>query len=72
MFGHLQNLKISLIRPLRIRRLAARAGNLVAEALEDQAAIPTTIVLGKDILYAAQIHSTAAGGAHEKKIACGW
>jgi len=52
-----------------ILRLAARAGDFIAEALEDQAAIPATIVLGEDILDAAQIYSTAAGGAHEKKMA---
>lgn len=43
--------------------LAAGAGNLVAQALEDLASIPATIILGKCILDAAQIDSTAVGAA---------
>jgi hypothetical protein len=73
MLGHRNNLrqypKKGLLHLPGILRLAARAGDFIAEALEDQAAIPATIVLGEDILDAAQIYSTAAGGAHEKKMA---
>jgi hypothetical protein len=72
MLGHFNHPKKCLIRPLGIHGLAARAGYLIAEALEDEAAIPATIVLGKDLLDAAQIDPTAAGGAHEEKIALEW
>jgi len=52
-----------------ILRLTARAGDPVSEALKDQAAIPASIVLGEDILYAAQIDPTAACGAHGDEMA---
>ena len=55
------------------RSLADQFGGVhqyfVSEALEDQAAIIATIVLGEDILDASQIDSTAAGGAHESEMA---
>jgi hypothetical protein len=50
-----------------ILRLAAWAGYLIAEALEDKAAIIAMVVLGKDILDAAQIDPTAACGAHKRE-----
>jgi len=48
--------------------LAARARQLVAEAFEDLVAVLAPVILGKDLFRAAQIHSTAAGGAHKKEM----
>jgi hypothetical protein len=52
-----------------IGRLAARAGQSVAEAPEGLSAVPATIIFGEGFFYAAQVNSTAAGGAHRNKMA---
>jgi hypothetical protein len=65
MLGH-QNI---LFCPLGIGRLAAGAGQSVAEAPEGLPAVPATIILGEGFFYATQVNSTAAGGAHKKEMA---
>jgi len=67
-----KNAREGLTNPPGILRLAAGTGDSIAEALEDPLTVPAPIVLGKDILDAAQIDSTAACGAHEREMVQAW
>jgi len=50
-----------------ISGFAARAGQPVAKALENVAAVSASVIFSKDIFHAAKVNSTTARGAHNLK-----